>query len=54
MKTKTQQAQKVLYRKLKFEGYKNCQEATQLKRKINYLEKNNLNVDNLRENHKRS
>ena len=42
------------YRKLKFEGYKNCLEATQLKNKTNHLEQNNLNVDNLRENHKRS
>ena len=27
-------------RKLKFENYKNCLEATQLESKINYLEKN--------------
>ena len=26
-------------RKLKFENYKNCLEATQLENKINYLEK---------------
>ena len=30
----------VIKRKLKFENYKNCLEATQLESKINYLEKN--------------
>ena len=30
----------VIKRKLKFENYKNCLEATQLENKINYLEKN--------------
>ena len=30
-------------RKLKFEGYKNCLEATQLEGNINQLEKNELN-----------
>ena len=30
----------VIKRKLKFESYKACLEATQLKNKINYLEKN--------------
>ena len=30
----------VLKRKLNFENYKNCLEATQLQNKINYLEKN--------------
>ena len=30
----------------------NCLEATQLESKINHLQKYNLNVDNLRENHK--
>ena len=29
----------VMKRKLKFENYKNCLEATQLENKINYLEK---------------
>ena len=29
----------VIKRKLKFENYKNCLEATQLENKINYLEK---------------
>ena len=30
----------VIKRKLKFENYKNCLEATQLDNKINYLDKN--------------
>ena len=30
----------------------NCLEATQLQSKINHLQKYNLNVGNLRENHK--
>ena len=29
----------VIKRKLKFENYKNCLEATQLENKVNYLEK---------------
>ena len=37
--------------KLKFEDYRHFLEATQLENKINNLEKNNLNVDNIRENH---
>ena len=38
----------VMKRKLKFENYKNCLEATQLENKINYLEKNKINVDSLK------
>ena len=37
----------VIERKLKFENYKNCLEATQLESKINYLEKSEIEVDNL-------
>ena len=37
----------VIRRKLKFENYKNCLEATQLENKINYLEKNKINIDSL-------
>ena len=39
---KKQKAEKAcaMKRKLKFENYKNCLEATQLESKINYLEKN--------------
>ena len=34
----------VIKRKLKFENYKNCLEATQLDNKIKYLEKNKINI----------
>ena len=44
----------VLKRKLKFEDYKHCFQATQLKKKKEKLEKNNLDVNRLRENHKNS
>ena len=39
-------------RKLKFEDYKHFLEATQFENKINQLEKNNVDVDSLRENHR--
>ena len=39
--------------KLKFEDYKNCLEANQLKKEINYHEKNKLAVDSWIENHKK-
>ena len=40
VKVKKQKAQEcVIKRKLKFENYKNCLEATQLENKINQLEK---------------
>ena len=40
VKIKKQKAQKtVIKRKLKFENYKNCLEATQLENKINHLQK---------------
>ena len=35
----------VIKRKVKFENYKNCLEATQLDNKIKYLEKNDVNID---------
>ena len=38
----------VIKRKLKFENYKICLEVTQLKNKINYLEKNKINIDSLK------
>ena len=38
----------VIKRKLKFENYKNCLEATQLDNKITYLEKNKINIDSLK------
>ena len=42
----------VIKRKLKFENYKNCLEATQLDNKIKYLEKNKIDIDSLKKNHK--
>ena len=39
----------VMKRKLKFENYKNCLEATQLENKINYLEKNEIHIDSIKE-----
>ena len=42
----------VIKRKLKFENYKNCLETTQLDKKIKYLEKNKINIDRLKRNHK--
>ena len=42
----------VTKRKLKFENYKNCLEATQLENKINYLEKNKIDKESIKENHK--
>ena len=38
----------VVKRKLKFESYKNCLEATQLENKINYLEINEINIDSIK------
>ena len=35
----------VIKRKLKFQDYKNCLEATQLDNKIKYLEKNKMDID---------
>ena len=42
----------VIKRKRKFESYKNCLEATQLDDKINYIEKNKIDIDGIKENHK--
>ena len=44
----------VVKKKVKFEDYKNCLEATQSENKINQLEKNKVNVDSFKENHKNS
>ena len=40
----------VIKRKLKFENYKNCLEATQLENKINYLEIKKTDIDNIKKN----
>ena len=42
----------VIKRKLKFENYKNCLEATKHENNINYLEKNELNIDSIKKGHK--
>ena len=39
----------VIKRKIKFENYKNCLEATQLENKIKYLEKNKIDIDSIKE-----
>ena len=36
-------------KKIKFENYKNCLEATQLENKINYIEKK-FGIDSIKEN----
>ena len=42
----------VIKRKLKFEDYKNSLEAAQIENKINYLEKNEIDVDSLSKHQK--
>ena len=42
----------VVKRKLKSENYKDCLEATQLENEINYVEKNKIDIDRIKENHK--
>ena len=39
----------VIKRKLKFEKYKNCLEATELENKINYLGKKKIDIDSIKE-----
>ena len=41
------QEKNIIKRKLKFEDDKHCLEATQLENKINQLEKNKLDMNNL-------
>ena len=43
----------IIKRKLKFENYNNCLEATQLDNKIKYLEKSKINIDSIKKNHKK-
>ena len=47
MKRKKQKGQKtwVIKRNLKFQDYKNCSEAAQIERKINYFRKKKIDVD---------
>ena len=42
----------VIKKKLKFEDYKNCLEATQTENKINHLEKNKTDSNSFKEDHK--
>ena len=42
----------VIKRKLKFENYKNCLDATQLEKKVNYLEENKVKIDSHKKSHK--
>ena len=42
----------VIKRRLKFENYKSCLEATQIENKINYLEKDKIDADSIEENYK--
>ena len=44
----------VVFRKIKFENYKICSEATQYEIKINHLEKNKIDLDSLKRDHKNS
>ena len=46
---KKQKAEKAcaMKRKLKFENYKNCLEATQLDNKIRYLQNDKINIEDL-------
>ena len=39
----------VIKRKRKFENYEKCLEETQLKKKTNYLEKNKIDIDSIKE-----
>ena len=53
VKIKKQKVQEsVIKRRFKCENYKNCLEATQLENKLNYLEKNKIDIDSLKENYK--
>ena len=42
----------VIRRELQFENYKSCLKAPQLENKINHLEKNKTERENIKENHK--
>ena len=44
----------VIKRKIKFQDYKNCLEATQIENKTNHLAQNKTDVDSLKEDQKNS
>ena len=53
VKIKKQKTKKcVIKRKRKFEIYKNCIETSQLETKANHLEKNKIDLDSLKKDHK--
>ena len=39
-------------KRLKFENLKHCLEATQLENNISYIEKNKIDIDSIKKNHK--
>ena len=47
IKKEKEQKKPAIKRKLKFQDYKNCLEASQIERKINYLRKKKTDVDSL-------
>ena len=50
---KSNSHKKVCYKKeLKLGNYKNCLEGTKLENKIKYLERNKIDIDRIKENHK--
>ena len=53
VKVKSKRHKKVVIkRKLEFENYKNLLEATQPENKINYVEKNEININSFEKDHK--
>ena len=40
---------KCVIKKIKFENYENCLEATQLDNKIKYIDRNKINIDSFEE-----
>ena len=49
MKIKKQTSQKSVSKQLKFENCKSCLEATQVENEKNYLEKNKIDIDSIKE-----
>ena len=49
MKIKKQTSQKCVSKQLKFENCKSCLEATQVENEKNYVEKNKIDIDSIKE-----
>ena len=49
---KAKGTKKAIKREFRFEEYKNCFTATLLENKVNHLEKNEIDVDSLKKDHK--